>query len=237
MVHTGTIRTIVGIIGNVISFGLFVSPIPTFVKIWKAKSVQEFKADPYIATVLNCAMWSFYGLPFVHPDSLLVVTINGAGLVIELIYVAIFFAFSPWEKRRKIIICLLIEAAFMVGVIVVTLECFHHSKSRSMIVGVLCIIFTILMYASPLTVMKKVIKMKSVKYMPFCLSLATFANGIVWMIYAILKFDHYILVPNILGTISGLVQLILYAIYYKTQLKLEGSHEEKPTSQIQLSNV
>jgi len=43
-----------------------------------------------------------------------------------------------------------------------------------------------------------VIKTKSVKYMPFFLSLANFMNGVVWVIYACLKFDPYILVnPHI----------------------------------------
>ena len=72
---------------------------PTFVPILKAKSVMEFKPDPYIATVLNCAVWVFYGMPFVHPDSLLVITINGFGLAIELLYVSIFFIYSDWSKR------------------------------------------------------------------------------------------------------------------------------------------
>lgn len=69
------------------------------IKIWKMKSVSEFKPDPYVATVLNCMMWTFYGLPFVHPDSLLVITINGTGLFMELIYVTIFFIFASSSVR------------------------------------------------------------------------------------------------------------------------------------------
>lgn len=72
------------------------------------------------------------------------------------------------------------------------------------------------MYAAPLTVMKLVIKTKSVKYMPFFLSLANFMNGVVWVIYACLKFDPYILIPNGLGSLSGIIQLIIYITYYKT---------------------
>ena len=72
---------------------------PTFIKIMKAKSVEDFKPDPYVATVVNCAMWCFYGFPFVHPDSFLVITINGCGLIIEIAYVTIFFLYSPWSKR------------------------------------------------------------------------------------------------------------------------------------------
>ncbi|CAG7860359.1 hypothetical protein BRARA_I00707 [Brassica rapa] len=216
MTDAHTARTIVGIIGNVISFGLFCSPIPTMIKIWKMKSVSEFKPDPYLATVLNCMMWSFYGLPFVHPDSLLVVTINGTGLFMELVYVTIFFIFATSAIRRKITIAMVVELIFMSVVIFCTLYCLHTTKQRSMLIGIMCIVFNVIMYASPLTVMRLVIKTKSVKYMPFFLSLASFMNGVVWVIYACLKFDPYILIPNGLGSLSGLVQLILYATYYKT---------------------
>lgn len=39
-----------------------------------------------------------------------------------------------------------------------------------------------------------VIRTKSVKYMPFGLSLCNFLNGLIWLVYALLKFDPYILV-------------------------------------------
>ncbi|CAL9021551.1 unnamed protein product, partial [Prunus brigantina] len=233
--HLEAIRIIVGIIGNVISFFLFTSPFTTFLKIIKQKSVGEFKVDPYVATLLNCAMWSFYGMPFVHPDSVLVVTINGCGFVIELIYIAIFLTYSSNAKRRRILIALLVEVIFFAVVVFVTLHFLHTTKGRSMIIGILCIVFNIIMYASPLTIMKMVIKTESVKYMPFTLSLANFCNGIVWLIYALIKFDPYILVPNGLGSISGLVQLILYATYYKTTNWDEDDEIQK--SEVQLLDV
>lgn len=49
--------------------------------------------------IINCAMWSLYGMLVVHPDSVLVVTINGCGFVIELIYIAIFLTYSSNAKR------------------------------------------------------------------------------------------------------------------------------------------
>ncbi|KAL1203926.1 Bidirectional sugar transporter SWEET5 [Cardamine amara subsp. amara] len=216
MTDAHTARTIVGIVGNVISFGLFCAPIPTMLKIWKMKSVSEFKPDPYVATVLNCMMWTFYGLPFVQPDSLLVITINGTGLFMELVYVTIFFVFANSQVRKKITIAMVIEVIFMALVIFCTLYFLHTTKQRSMLIGIMCIVFNVIMYASPLTVMKLVIKTKSVKYMPFFLSLANLMNGVVWVIYACLKFDPYILIPNGLGSLSGIIQLILYITYYKT---------------------
>lgn len=81
--------------------GLWCSP--TFWKIHKSKSVEEFKPDPYIATVLNCMFWVFYGMPFVHPDSTLIVTINGIGLVIELVYLAFFCWYADSKARVTIL--------------------------------------------------------------------------------------------------------------------------------------
>ncbi|KAL6177452.1 hypothetical protein ACLB2K_048978 [Fragaria x ananassa] len=114
---------------------------------------------------------------------------------------------------------------------------FHTTKTRTLVVGIICIVFNILMYASPLTVMKMVIKTKSVKHMPFYLSLANFLNGIVWLIYSLLKFDINILIPNGLGALSGLVQLILYATFYKTSRWEDDEDDIKSRSEVQLSNV
>lgn len=48
----------------------------------------------------------------------------------------------------------------------------------------------------------KVIKTKSVKYMPFPLSLGNFLNGVIWVIYALIKFDIFILVRSFNHIIS-----------------------------------
>ncbi|XP_050123168.1 bidirectional sugar transporter SWEET5-like isoform X2 [Malus sylvestris] len=154
MANVEAIRILVGTIGNVISFFLFTSPIPTFVKSIKQKSVGEFKPYPYIATLLNCAiLWSFYGMPIVNPDSLLVIAINGTRFLIELVYIAIFFTYSSGKKRRNIMFALLVEAAFVAIVVFITLHLFHTTKDRSMIIELLSIVFNIIMYASPLTFM------------------------------------------------------------------------------------
>ena len=45
------------------------------------------------------------------------------------------------------------EAAFMVAVVLGVLLGAHTHEKRSMIVGILCVIFGTIMYASPLTIM------------------------------------------------------------------------------------
>lgn len=62
---------------------------PTFVDIVKRKSVGDYSGIPYICTLLNCLLWVVYGLPVVELQ-VLVVTINAAGVVIEMIYIGLY---------------------------------------------------------------------------------------------------------------------------------------------------
>ncbi|KAL2335639.1 hypothetical protein Fmac_016852 [Flemingia macrophylla] len=207
---------------------------PTFYKIIKKKAVEEFKPDPYIATVLNCAFWVFYGMPFVHPNSLLVVTINGIGLVFEFVYLTIFFIYATNKGRKKVVLYLIVEVILFAAIVLVTMLALHGTIRRSLIVGVLCDIFNVMMYVSPLTIMAKVIKTKSVKYMPFWLSLANFLNGLCWTTYALIHpFDIYVLISNSIGAVSGLVQLILYACYCCRGENNDDNDELKKSTELQ----
>ncbi|CAL5022372.1 unnamed protein product [Urochloa decumbens] len=227
VISPDTIRTVIGIIGNGTALVLFLSPVPTFIRIWKKGSVEQYSPVPYVATLLNCMMWVMYGLPLVHPHSMLVITINGTGMAIELTYVAIFLLYSSGAARRKVLLLVATEIAFVGAVAALVLTLAHTHERRSMIVGILCVLFCIGMYAAPLSVMKMVIQTKSVEYMPLFLSLASLANGICWTAYALIRFDLYITIPNGLGVLFAVAQLILYAIYYKSTQEIIEARKRK----------
>ncbi|XP_021864615.1 bidirectional sugar transporter SWEET4-like [Spinacia oleracea] len=216
MVSPAAIRFAAGIIGNVTALFLFLSPLPTFIGICKKKTVGQYSSVPYLATFVNCMLWVVYGLPFIHPNSTLVVTVNGAGFFIELVYLTLFVVYSDKKNKIRIILIAIVEIIIVGIMTVLVLNLTHTTKRRSSIVGMIAIVCNIMMYASPLSVMKLVITTKSVEYMPFSLSIASFANGIAWTIYALFPLDPYIAAPNGLGTIFALVQLVLYATYYKS---------------------
>ncbi|PRQ16620.1 putative SWEET sugar transporter [Rosa chinensis] len=234
MVSADAARTVVGIIGNLISFFLFLSPVPTFVRIWKKGSVEQYSPVPYLATLVNCMVWTLYGLPIVHPDSTLVWTINGSGMVIEVVYIILFLIYSDKKKRLMVVLVVAVEIIFLGVLTALVLTLAHTHTKRSLIVGIICIAFNIMMYAAPLTVMKMVITTKSVEYMPFFLSFASLANGLAWTAYALIRFDPFITIPNGLGTVFGLAQLLLYATYYKsTQRQIA----ERKGREVNLSEV
>lgn len=71
--------------------------------ILKKRSVEKYSPWPYLATMMNCLLWCFYGLPMVTPDSLLVITINGSGMALMIIYITIFFIFANDAQQRVLL--------------------------------------------------------------------------------------------------------------------------------------
>jgi solute carrier family 50 (sugar transporter) len=112
-------------------------------------AVEQYSPIPYVATLLNCLMWVLYGLPLVTSHNMLVITINGAGTAIELAYITLFLLYSAGAKRCKVLLLLVAEVAFVGAVAALA----HTQKRRSMVVGILCVLFNIGMYAAPLSVM------------------------------------------------------------------------------------
>ncbi|RLN24840.1 bidirectional sugar transporter SWEET1a [Panicum miliaceum] len=209
-------RFFFGVSGNVIALFLFLSPVVTFWRIIKKRSTEDFSGVPYNMTLLNCLLSAWYGLPFVSPNNILVTTINGTGSLIEAIYVVIFLIFAERRIRLRMLGLLGVVTSIFAAVVLISLLALH-GNGRKIFCGLAATIFSICMYASPLSIMRLVIKTKSVEFMPFLLSLSVFLCGTSWFIYGLLGRDPFIIIPNGCGSFLGLTQLILYAIYRKNK--------------------
>ncbi|TXG65174.1 hypothetical protein EZV62_006449 [Acer yangbiense] len=208
-------------VGNVVSILLFASPIRTFWKVVKKKSTENYKGVPYITTLMSTSLWTLYGL--LKPGGFLVMTINGAGAVSQFTYITLFLIYAPREKKIKTAkLAVILDVGFLGTVFAITLLAMNKLSLRLTFVGIISAGLTIGVYASPLLIMRTVIKTKSVEYMPLSLSFFMFINASVWSIYAVLVKDIYIGVPNSIGFVLGSAQLILYAMY-KNKSKLTRS--------------
>lgn len=210
VVHT--LHFVFGIFGNATALFLFLAPIITFKRIIQNRSTEQFSGLPYVMTLLNCLLSAWYGLPFVSPNNLLVSTVNGTGAVIEGIYVLIFIAFAPRKEQKKISALLLLVLTVFAAVALVSMLALQGNE-RKLFCGIAATIFSIIMYGSPLSIIRMVIKTKSVEFMPFFLSLFVFLCGSSWFAFGLLGNDPFVAIPNGFGFGLGTVQLILYAIY------------------------
>ncbi|KAL2484316.1 Bidirectional sugar transporter SWEET2 [Forsythia ovata] len=201
-----------GITGNLLAFVLFVSPIPTFTRIIRSKSTEQFSGLPYIYALLNCLICLWYGTPIVSPGIILIATVNSVGAIFQLIYIIIFITYAEKTKKVKMLGLLLAVFAVFGAIVFLSIKVFEP-PNRQLFVGYLSVFSLISMFASPLFIINLVIKTKSVEYMPFYLSLATFLMSLSFFGYGMFKQDPFISVPNGIGAILGIIQLVLYFCY------------------------
>ncbi|KAJ6672802.1 RAG1-ACTIVATING PROTEIN 1 [Salix viminalis] len=221
-----TLRLAVGIMGNAASLLLFSAPILTFYRVVRKKSTEEFSCVPYIIALLNCLLYTWYGLPVVSYrwENFPVVTINGLGILLEFSFILIYFWFT--SSRGKIKVAITVIPVILVFCITATISAFalHDHRHRKIFVGSVALAASVAMYGSPLVVVKKVIKTKSVEFMPFYLSFFSFLASSIWMAYGLLSHDLFLASPNLVGSPLGIVQLVLYCKYRKTGI-MEAPHK------------
>ncbi|KAG6745632.1 hypothetical protein POTOM_050130 [Populus tomentosa] len=210
-----TLRLVVGVMGNAASLLLFSAPILTFCRGIRKKSTEEFSCVPYTIALLNCLLYTWYGLPVISCrwEKFPVVTINGLGIHFELSFILIYLWFTSAKGKASSLnfICQIIGemkvAITVIPVILVfcitaaiSLFSFHDHHHRKIFVGSVALVTSVVMYGSPLVVV----------------------------------------LPNLVGIPLWILQLVLYCKYRKRGIK-EESHKwdleirnEEKSKQLQL---
>ncbi|XP_021737428.1 bidirectional sugar transporter N3-like [Chenopodium quinoa] len=208
-----------GILGNVISFMVFLAPLPTFIRVYKKKSTEGFQSLPYVVAIFSAMLWIYYAL--LKGNSILLITINVAGVIIETIYVAIYITYAPRQARLSTLKLLLLMN--FGGFCAIALFCHYlfHGAVRLQVYGWICVAISISVFAAPLSVMRTMIRTKSVEYLPINLSLCLTLTATVWFFYGFVQKDLYITLPNVVGFVFGVAQMALYAFYRKYDKQAE----------------
>ncbi|GLU17778.1 hypothetical protein SLE2022_341320 [Rubroshorea leprosula] len=204
-----------GIAGNIFAFGLFLSPIPTFKRIIRNQSTEQFSGLPYVYALLSCLITMWYGTPFMSYDNAMVMTVNSMGALFQLAYIIVFITYAEKDSKFRMLGLLLAVFGLFAAIVAGSLQ-IVNGGIRQIVVGLLSCCALISMFASPLFVINLVIRTKSVEFMPFYLSLSTFLMSTSFFLYGVLNDDTFVYVPNGIGTILGIVQLVLY-FYYKSR--------------------
>ncbi|KAH0763734.1 hypothetical protein KY290_019807 [Solanum tuberosum] len=215
MAISGHWAFVFGVLGNIISFIVFLSPIPTFNKIYKKKSTEGYQSIPYVIALFSCMLWIYYAL--LKTNTTLLITINSFGMLIETIYVGLFLYYAPKKARVQTIKMLSLFVVGGFGAIILVTEFLFKGAIRGQVVGWICLIFSLCVFVAPLGIVRKVIKTKSVEYMPLLLSVFLTLSAVMWFFYGLLLKDINIAAPNVLGFIFGILQIVLYAIYSKKE--------------------
>ncbi|GMI32601.1 hypothetical protein TeGR_g11652 [Tetraparma gracilis] len=219
----------VTLLGNLGLFGacvLFLSPIPTMLRIIRSKATLSFSPDPYLMSVANCFFWVFYALPSVTPDRTSPLITNLIGAVINTAYVGVFMYHAPggvfWKKFWGLLFFVVFVGCMVFFVVPENRSWFNLSEDktdaeiRSDMLGFVADVFNIGMYGGPLTIINTVIRTKSVEFMPLPLTVGTSLCSFTWLAYGACVGDWFILIPNGGGAIFCVAQIVLYCTYCGT---------------------
>eukprot|EP00440_Ansanella_granifera_P050853 gb/GFBE01055115.1/.p1 GENE.gb/GFBE01055115.1/~~gb/GFBE01055115.1/.p1 ORF type:complete len:254 (+),score=47.62 gb/GFBE01055115.1/:1-762(+) len=218
--------TFFGYVGLAVTILYFCSPLPTCISIVRKGDIEGFSALPYITGVFNCSLWVYYAwitMEATSQDLMPNLVCNFVGIVLWGAYVVIFLI-NARNRRREIVaqisvavtLALLMICCFE-GVVPHVNWDFHWGGPdmplKSSVSGLVTDVINVCLYASPLVALSTVLRTKSVKYMPLALSMLTLAVSCLWCAQAVLIRSITVFVPQVLGILLGLAQLLLYAKY------------------------
>lgn len=201
-----------GVLGNITSFLCFLAPLPTFYRICKKKSTEGFQSIPYVAALFSAMLWMFYA--YTKKGETLLITINAFGCVIETIYLAVFVTYCPKKVRMSTLRMIVLMNFVGFGTIVLLTHFLaKQEEGRIKLLGWICVVFATSVFAAPLSIIRVVIRTKSVEFLPFPLSLLLLISAVMWLLYGLSLRDIYVTLPNVVGLTFGIVQITLYAMY------------------------
>ncbi|GER47847.1 bidirectional sugar transporter SWEET1 [Striga asiatica] len=137
--------------GNAFALFLYLSPVVTFKRILKKKSTEQFSGIPFVLTLLNCLIGSWYGLPFVSQNNFLIATVNITGAALQAIFLTIFLIYAPRREKNKVIGVLTLVLVFYAIYVFVSLFALH-GNGRRLFCGTLTTICAIIMFAGPMVI-------------------------------------------------------------------------------------
>ncbi|KAK7394108.1 hypothetical protein VNO78_14627 [Psophocarpus tetragonolobus] len=214
-----------GMLGNVISFLVFLAPVPTFYRIYKKKSTESFQSLPYLVALFSSMLWLYYAL--IKKDAVLLVTINSLGCVIEIIYIVLYIIYATRNARNLTIKLFSAMNMASFALILLVTNFAVHGPLRVQVLGWICVSISVSVFAAPLSIVAQVVRTKSVEFMPFNLSFTLTLSAIMWFGYGLFLKDICIALPNVLGFVLGLLQMLLYTIYRKGNKKV-NTNEKNP---------
>ncbi|CAL9198445.1 bidirectional sugar transporter SWEET14-like [Musa acuminata AAA Group] len=224
----------IGILGNIISLMVFLAPLPTFYRMYTRKSTEGFQSVPYVVALFSCMLWFCYA--FLKTDAYLLITINSIGCAIETVYIVIYLTYAPKVAKIFTAKLVLLVNVGMFGLILLLTLLLAEGSKRVGAFGWICVSFSVSVFVAPLSVIRLVMRTKSVEFMPVSLSFFLTLSAIVWFAYGLLTKDIYVGLPNVVGFIFGILQMVLYVAYRdKNRVAIEHKLPEHIISIAKLS--
>ena len=201
------IGEIFGWTGTGLAIYFYIAPAVPFIKLVNEQlKVNDVPGILLICSFMNCILWADYGLLL---DTFQIYLANGIGGAITLIWITIYLIYFG-NQSMKCAIFLILLLMVLVGGISYTFYFIIEAK----ITGLIAMIFNVLMYAAPFEKITKVFKTRNHNLIPIFSTIGGFFCSLCWLMFGIYKSDRNLMIPNALGLLCAIIQVIVYLVFY-----------------------
>jgi len=166
----------------------------------------DISGFPLVMGFLNSCCWFRYAL-LVDDTALKVV--NGTGACLNSIYTVTFYVYS----QRKLLIQIQVVGAVSFLMTLLTYVSYASHESAVYANGTIAAGIAVILMASPLANLNNVLRTQSTETLPFPMIVANFILTGLWTLYGDIIEDSFVKVPNALGWILSVLQLLLFCVF------------------------
>lgn len=215
---------ILATIGNILGIIFFIMPAFMMIETWKTKETQKVPYFLFIFTTLNCEFWMIYGI---IKQKMAIYLGNAFGVITNHFYVLIFIICLNTSSFKKISYSSFFLVCSMINII-----CFQYYFNNEELLGSIACTMNICMFFSQLQKIIEVFKYKDNSYIPMGISVCIAFSSSIWTTYGILTNDKFVIIPNIIGIVLSLFQIVLFFIFKNKSKKYNKFQKEPENAEI-----
>lgn len=223
MTEENIVESIFGWVGAIISIYFYFAPGFPFYKVLKDQmKYQDLPIILLLSSFINCILWADYGL---IKNSTQIYITNSLGGTITLIWITIYLLYLG---KKYFIVSLILNIFLLIATGAISFLFYFIIDSN--ITGLIAMIFNVLMYAALGEKIISVIKTKNYELIPIYSSIGGFLCSLCWLIFGFYQNDKNIIIPNSLGILFSVIQILIFIILYCKSHK--NNNDKNPNSSI-----
>ena len=217
------VRESFGWAATALTMCFYISPTIPFINVFKGRiSYEDTPAIIITTSYINCFCWYIYG-DMISSDQIKICNLIGA--ISSLILICIYLAF----ELKKYTIDAILNASIVCSGSFAAYRGFTILVEDDTLIGKVCICTSCIVFMSPIQIIYRVSKEKNYNLIPIYTSWVSIFSTSFWITYGVLTTDIYIIFPNLIGLILGIIQICIYLTYKR---KYPGIGEREFTSTI-----
>ena len=224
-----SLEDVFGWVATCLTMCFYISPIIPFINVFKGKlSYEDTPAILVSASYVNCFCWYIYG-DMIFSDQVKIC--NGIGAISSLCLICVYLVY----EIRKYTLDAILNALIIITGSYAVYRGLTIVVDDDAIIGKICNCTAIIVFLSPIQLIYRVLKENNNYHLIpiYTAWVSIFSTG-CWIMYGILIKDIYIMIPNVVGLLLGIVQIVIFMIFKRKYPTL--SDRERDTSTIDIEN-